>query len=328
MRAIVIAVLFAVAGCAFQPVSLSEDEYQLEFANFVSQFSKEYEAVEFFQRYKIFKSKLDFVRSHNAGNSSWIAGINQFSDRSDEEFAALFTPLPLSNRKGVSFGSDLLNGGEPMAEVDWRTKGAVSPVGNQGQCGSCWAFSTVSALEGWCVTVSKQPLYVLSVQQLMDCSKNGNQGCNGGYPEYAFDWIKENGGLCTAAEYGPYIARDAQCKKGCTPKCPITGGLETEGEDNLIKLLNIQPVSAAITVNNAFQYYKSGIYNTPCGTKSISHTLLVVGYTDQYYIIKNSWGTSWGMVGYINMVRGSNICNIGDLLDVPTPQPSGYARSD
>jgi len=321
MRAALAIVLLALAMavCAVPPLPLSEGEYQLEFANFVGDFNKEYEnAAEFFYRFSVFKNTLDFVREHNSGNSTWQAGINEYADRTQAEFAAVLAARPApSVSEHVRHVAHVEMRGEPKIEVDWRKQGAVSPVGNQGQCGSCWAFSCVSALEGWCVAVRKEKLSILSVQQLMDCAgPSGNQGCNGGWPEYAFDWIVKNGGLCTAADYGPYIARDAQCKKGCTPHCPISGSTHTQGEDNIIKLLNQQPVSVAVTVEQGFQVYKSGVYDTACRSKSISHTLLIVGYTDTYYMIKNSWGTSWGAAGYINMIRNKNICDIGEIVDV------------
>jgi len=305
----------AVAVSAFQPVALSEEEYQLEFTNFVNTYSKEYDVVEFFQRYQLFKDKLDFVREHNAGNATWIAGVNEFSDRTEEEFARLLGAVAPAEYVTVEVNIP----GEPMADVDWRTKGAVTPVKNQGQCGSCWAFSTTGTLEGYAVCVKKAALPSLSEQQLVDCAKPGNSGCNGGMPNRALDWTGKNGGLCSGADY-PYTARDGTCKKGCKPVFSITGSSNAKGEDSLVKLLNVQPVSVAIDASSAFSSYKSGVFSGPCSSSSINHAVLAVGYTDQYWLVKNSWGTSWGTTGYINMVRGKNICNINSYLAVPAPQ--------
>jgi hypothetical protein len=313
MKAVVVAVLLAVAVTA--QIKLSEEEYQFEFASFVQTYNKEYSATDFFTRYAIFKQKLDFVRMHNAGNSTWLAGINQFSDLTDAEFAALLGALPTGDYKDneVNFN------GVPANDVDWRTKGAVLAVKNQGQCGSCWAFSTTGTLEGYAVCVKKMPLVSLSEQQLVDCAKPGNSGCNGGMPERALAWLGKNGGPCSQADY-PYTGRDGTCKKGCKPVFTITGAFNAKGEDNLVKLLNVQPVSVAIDASSAFSSYKSGVFSGPCSSSSINHAVLAVGYTDQYWIVKNSWGGSWGTQGYINMVRGKNICNINSYLAVPAPQ--------
>jgi C1A family cysteine protease len=296
-------------------VKLSEEEYQFEFVNFLSQFGKEYDAAEFFYRYELFRSKLDFVREHNAGNSTWLAGINQFSDLTDQEYSRLLGAVApfgyQDNEVSLPFA--------PAADVDWRTKGAVFAVKNQGQCGSCWAFSTTGTLEGYEVLVKKMPLVSLSEQQLVDCSKPDNSGCNGGMPSRALSWLGKNGGPCNTADY-PYTGRDGTCKKGCKPVFTISGGQTAKGEDNLVKLLNVQPVSVAIDASSSFSSYKSGVFSGPCSSSSINHAVLAVGYTDQYWIVKNSWGTSWGSAGYINMVRGKNICNINSYLAVPAPQ--------
>jgi hypothetical protein len=313
MKALLVACLVAV--CFAAPMAISEEEYQLEFINFLDQFSKEYDASEFFHRFAIFKQKLDFVRQHNAGNSTWLAGINQFSDMTDEEFSALLGAVAPENVAD----SDVSLAFPPANDVDWRTKGAVTPVKNQGQCGSCWAFSTTGTLEGYMVNVKKMAIVSLSEQQLVDCSKPQNSGSNGGMPNRALDWLGKNGGPCSQADY-PYTGRDGTCKKGCKPVFTISGAVNAKGEDKLVSLLNVQPVSVAIDASSSFSSYKSGVYSGPCSSSSINHAVLAVGYTDQYWIVKNSWGASWGSAGYIHMVRGKNICNINSYLAVPGPQ--------
>jgi len=197
----------------------------------------------------------------------------------------------------------------------------LATVKNQGQCGSCWAFSTTGTLEGYAVLNRKLPLLSLSEQQLVDCAKPGNSGCNGGMPSRALDWLGKNPtqGPCSSTDY-PYTARDGTCKKTCKPVFSIQGAYTAKGEDNLVKLLNVQPVSVAIDASSSFSSYKSGVYSGPCSSTSINHAVLAVGYTDQYWIVKNSWGASWGQQGHINMVRGKNICNINAYLAVPSPQ--------
>jgi len=312
--AVVVAVLLAVAVTA--QMKLSDEEYQLEFVTFVNEFAKEYDAAEFFYRYELFRQKLDFVRKHNAGNDTWIAGINQFSDMTEAEFSRLLGAVA-----PFGYENNEVNLPQPPAnDVDWRTKGAVlTTVKNQGQCGSCWAFSTTGTLEGYEFLVKKLPLVSLSEQQLVDCAKPGNSGCNGGMPERALAWLGKNGGPCNQQDY-PYTARDGTCKKGCKPVFSIQGAFTAKGEDNLVKLLNVQPVSVAIDASSAVSSYKGGVFSGPCSSSSINHAVLAVGYTDQYWIVKNSWGGSWGTQGYINMARGKNVCNINSYLAVPSPQ--------
>jgi C1A family cysteine protease len=314
MKAVVLLALAVVATA--QVMRLSEEEYQFEFTNFVKTYGKRYDVEEFFYRFQAFKAELDEIRTHNAGNSTWLAGINEFSDQTREEFFKVHT----CTYNSAAFQPDVENwvSGSAPNDQDWRKQGAVTPVKNQGQCGSCWAFGATGTFEGFWVAVKKNQLISLSEQQLVDCSgSTGNQGCNGGMPDRALKYFAQAGGACSTQEY-PYTARGGSCKASSCKKVAQTSGPKNgRGEDTLVSALGNLPVSVAIDASSAFSRYKSGTFTGPCSSSSINHAVLAVGYTDAYWIVKNSWGTSWGDNGYIAMARGKNICNINNYLAWP-----------
>lgn len=224
------------------------------------------------------------------------------------EYAADYENLPVA--------SPTVSSNALPSDVDWRSKGAVTHVKDQGQCGSAWAFSATGAVEGL-GAISGKGLMSLSEQQLIDCSGPvGNQGCNGGSPARAFDWYKAHG-PASQSSY-PYTARDGTCKNASAVLPPISRVVTIPKGDEQLLADHVaqQPVSVVVDASGGFQSYRGGVFNGPCGNVP-DHPVLIVGYTPTYWIVKNSWGTSWGDHGYIFMARGRNLCGIADFASAP-----------
>jgi KDEL-tailed cysteine endopeptidase len=207
--------------------------------------------------------------------------------------------------------------------INWVTKGAVTNIKDQGQCGSCWSFSTTGALEG-AYFIKYGVLESFSEQQLVDCDnyRNGGKdlGCKGGLMDNAFTWIGDNGGLCSENDY-PYFSGETKSSGSCKTSCKnVKNSKITEfvdiiksSDDEMMKAISKQPVSIAIEADQReFQLYKSGVFSTSCGV-NLDHGVLVVGYGNEnnldYYLVKNSWSTSWGDNGFIKLGRGKQYNN-------------------
>jgi C1A family cysteine protease len=225
-------------------------------------------------------------------------GINQFSDLTKEEFVQTYLGEMDTEVKELD---QPINAGFTV-EVDWRTKGVVTKVKNQGQCGSCWAFAATASHESYQVQFKSQPNTIdLSEQQLVDCSKGSpyeNNGCGGGYGVRGLEYIKDNG-QTTSAEY-PYTAKDGTCQ--------ITGGkfrpfgvAEGHGCDEIEEILVRRPLAVRVDATN-WHTYKSGIFNN-CD-KKINHAVFLVGSSETAWTIKNSWAATWGESGYIRLAKG------------------------
>jgi len=328
MRCVVILAIVAAALAMPSGVRVASSGAEPSWEEWKATFGKAYATQEEHDlRSRVYAENVRMIEHHNALNLSWTLGVNEFADMSREEFNAKFLSKKIQVPKVQANPVYLEELKAPMAAVDWRTKGAVTGVKNQGQCGSCWAFSTTGSVEGaW--FLSKSNLVSLSEQQLVDCSgKFGNQGCNGGLMDDAFKYIISNGGLDTESDY-PYTARDGKCDTTKQGKkvATISGfsDVPANNEAQLIAAVTQQPVSVAIEADQSgFQFYKSGVFSGPCGT-SLDHGVLAVGYdtgaSTPYWIVKNSWGASWGLQGYILMAQGKGargLCGINMAASYP-----------
>jgi C1A family cysteine protease len=306
-----------VGGSAFS-VTRDNERY---FQNFISDYSKDYTSSdEYSHRFNVFSKNLELINHHNSQNHSFTLGVNQFADLTPFEFQSRFVKGSFQPKENVE---DIFQANYtlPIA-LDWRVasqnpKGivAVTGVKNQQQCGSCWSFSASGNVEG-AVAISTGKLVSLSEQQLVDCSGSfGNQGCSGGNIDAAFEYIIQNG-ECSESEY-PYKATDGTCKK-CTPVGKIDGYIDIPDETSILPELQKGPVSIAVEADQTvFQFYSGGVLDDPSCGESLDHAVLVVGYgTDQgkdYWIVKNSWGSTWGEKGYIRIVRNKGMCGIGQV---------------
>ncbi|KAJ6799421.1 senescence-specific cysteine protease SAG39-like [Iris pallida] len=296
-------------------------------------------AAEKADRFEIFQANVERIESFNADQShKFKLGVNQFADLTNEEFRSRNTlrrPSSSSSKGSASLvlGSKSFkyeNVTAVPATMDWRTKGAVTPIKDQGQCGSCWAFSAVAATEG-ITKLSTGKLVSLSEQEIVDCDvTSDDQGCNGGEMDDAFKYIIKNKGITTEANY-PYTASDGTCntKKAASHAASIAGfeDVTANSEAALLKAAASQPVAVAIDAGGfAFQMYSSGVFTGDCGT-DLDHGVAVVGYGatsdgTKYWLVKNSWGTSWGEDGYIRMERDvdakEGLCGIAMDASYPT----------
>jgi hypothetical protein len=273
----------------------------------MSDYSRAYDgANKVFERYNIFKANLDHINLENSKNLTYTLGLNEFSDLTDAEFIASYMGRLPSDNSVREEEPALPN---QANDIDWRTKGAVTPIKNQGACGSCWAFSATGGIEGFWFLKQGQ-LISLAEQQLVDCCKDGSAGCNGGQESNAIGWVGKNGGQCKGSDY-PYTARDGTCKKTCSPAAKVSGVKRISGEAALTTALNNLPVTVAVAASS-WKSYKGGVYTGPC-PGSINHAVLAVGYTNDYFMVKNSWGTSWGESGYIRLKKGMSpsVCSVG-----------------
>lgn len=316
--------------------NIEEHEKWKEFVDYTRRYKKHYDLNEMSIRFDVYQKNVEHIAKHNMDRShSYKLGINQYADMTEEEFRVASMKgcyIPLVSE---TLFSKLFHTCEPFtheksnstpSNIDWRNKGAVTSVKNQEQCGSCWSFSATGAMEG-AHQIATGELINLSEQQLVDCSGSyGNKGCNGGVMSNAFEYGIDKG-MCSAQDY-PYDARMGICEKcDVVAKFDTCYNVEKNNELALKQAVALGPVSVAIEADTSiFQLYKSGVINsTSCGTQ-LDHGVLIVGYGTEnnkdYWLVKNSWGNTWGEEGYVKIARSNNsnspgICGIAMTPSFP-----------
>ncbi len=297
---------------------LDETDEWKQFSNFQERFSKRYETLEETEnRFQIFRTNLRNIILHNLDyTQNFTMGINQFTDLTPQEFKEKYVG-GMRTEVG-SYGCKTFSSSASDAPVfiDWRQKGAVTSVKDQGQCGSCWTFSSTGAVEGaWAIATGK--LIDLSEQELVDCVTGlsyGSHGCNGGQMDGAFKYIIEHG-QCSDISY-PYTSGVSKTGGTCQ-KCSSVAHISTcsdvkpNDQISLKAAVAQQPVAIAISADTKlFQSYSSGIITSPSCYTSLDHGVLIVGYGTEngqdYWLVKNSWSDSWGDHGYVKIARSSS----------------------
>jgi len=291
-------------------------------------------------RYEHFRTQVHKIIEHNRNpHKTWTQTITKFTGLTMKELEgfAVMAPQNCSATNGISAKP----GVEAPIYWDWRQFGIVSPVKDQGHCGSCWTFSTTGAVEAhWAILQLSRPL-LLSEQQLVDCAGDfNNHGCNGGLPSQAFEYIRYAGGLQTEHTY-PYQAKDGKCTFEAIKVEAIvpygSANITSGDEDSLLQaLITHGPVSIAFEVTSDFGNYQGGVYvGSTChkDTQHVNHAVLAVGFGHDaknnidYWIVKNSWSNQWGEEGYFRIQRGTNMCGLAVCAAYPQirqPKSEGF----
>ncbi|XP_066492376.1 pro-cathepsin H [Tiliqua scincoides] len=330
MRAPPPLLLLLLGICSAPGLCLGGARDELLFKTWMSQNNRQYGSEEeYWQRLQVFMENKRRIDRHNAGNHTFQLGLNQFADMTFAEFQKKYLWQEPQNCSATK-GNFVSGAGLSPSTIDWRKKGNyVTPVKNQGPCGSCWTFSTTGCLES-AIAIQTGKLLNLAEQQLVDCAQDfNNHGCSGGLPSQAFEYILYNRGLMGEDSY-PYRAKNGTCH--FQPQKAIAFvkdvvNITLYDEQGLVEAVGrFNPVSFAFEVVGDFMFYKQGVYSsTKCQDTpdKVNHAVLAVGYGEEngvpYWIVKNSWGPSWGMDGYFYIERGKNMCGLAACASFPVP---------
>ena len=334
MKALLLLTLVAAATATFQ--------FTAEWELWKREHGRDYDSDEVEQhRHAIWEANKKYVDEHNkmADKIGFTLAMNQYADLTNEEFRRNVNgllPRDFSRpREGANVRRVNFNVSDLPDTVDWRTKNVVTPVKNQGTCGSCWAFSATGSLEGQ-HAIKTGKLVSLSEQQLIDCSTGppfNNHGCQGGLPDLAFEYLATVKGDDTEESY-PYKAENgAKCLYNESNVGANTSGhvdIPSKNENALMEAVaNVGPISTGMDASHiSLQLYHSGVYDPwfLCSQTRLDHGVLIVGYgsqgwlfgTHKYWLVKNSWGSGWGEQGYFKILRGDNKCGIATMASYPT----------
>ena len=328
MKSIIILALLAFSLC----VRYSENQDKVIFEDwqqFIKDYNKSYNTIEeYMRRFEIFRKHYLNILANQADGSSYEEGITKFSDLTPFEFARQYLTLDVTqfdeNEFTIAEERDLRIPNTYLPKsFDWRSQKVVNSIKNQGSCGSCWAFATISNIESL-YAIKHKKLLRFSEQQLVDCD-NIDHSCNGGIMDNAFTWIKKNGGIEKEGDY-PYVARKQTCKQNKSKLVAKVTGFEKLGytDEQKIKSYLVSHGPLAIALNaTPLQSYKSGILDknaSQCNPKSLNHGVVLVGYgydtttKKEYWIVRNSWGTNWGEKGYARVALGKGVCGINTYV--------------
>uniref|UniRef100_M3XZ39 Cathepsin K n=4 Tax=Mustelinae TaxID=169418 RepID=M3XZ39_MUSPF len=320
--------LLPMASIALYPEEILDTQWELWKKTYGKQYNNKVDEI---SRRLIWEKNLKHISIHNLeaslGVHTYELAMNHLGDMTSEEVVQKMTGLKVPPSHSRSNDSLYIPDWESRApdSIDYRKKGYVTPVKNQGQCGSCWAFSSVGALEGQ-LKKKTGKLLNLSPQNLVDCVSE-NDGCGGGYMTNAFQYVQKNRGIDSEDAY-PYVGQDESCMYNPTGKAAKCKGYREipEGNEKALKraVARVGPISVAIDASlTSFQFYSKGVYyDENCNSDNLNHAVLAVGYGVQkgnkHWIIKNSWGENWGNKGYILMARNkNNACGIANLASFP-----------
>ena len=324
MNKFLLVLLVALVACESDLDALIFQQFQ----KFMKKYHKKYESInEFLARYEVFRKNV-MKTFENQENSPYSTGITKFSDLTKQEFAKIYLNLNYDAMAVANFDPYIVKVSNAAPDsYDWRNYNRVSPVKDQGSCGSCWAFSTVANLEGL-YAAKKGTIKTFSEQMLVDCDTS-DSGCNGGLMEYAFTWLKKNGGIMYDADYA-YKGVKSTCKSDSSKYADfkITGYKKLGSswstwspvDEDEVKEFLYETGPLAIALNaDPLQTYTGGVLDltsTKCPSSGINHAVTLVGYGNDsatgldYWLVKNSWGKSWGESGYFRIRRGNGTCGI------------------